>query len=112
MKQLPWICLTSLPLAVSLNLMDGAFTRAFANPPSALPATAAAPTQLAPRPGIWQEIVTTVDGVTLRKVRDTTSGDYNVCYIASRQPEQPASPYKIDTAPAALAITCVPEKRP
>lgn len=56
--------------------------------------------------------MTTVDGVTLRKVRDTTGGDYNVCYIASRQAEQPLSPYKIDTTPAALAITCVPEKRP
>jgi hypothetical protein len=109
MKPLPWICLTSLPLAVSLNLMDAAFTRAFANP---TPAPATAPPAPAPRPGIWQEIVTTVDGVTVRKVRDTTGGDYNVCYIASRQAETPLSPYKIDTSPAALSIACVPEKKP
>jgi hypothetical protein len=80
-----------------------------ANP---IPPPATAPALPAPRPGIWQEIVTTVDGVTVRKVRDTTGGDYNVCYIASRQPEQPLSPYKIDTASAALSITCLPEKRP
>jgi hypothetical protein len=109
MKPLPWICLTSLPLAVSLNLMDAAFTRAFANPTPAPSATAPA---AAPRPGIWTEIAVVVDGVTVRKVRDTTGGDYNVCYIASRQSEQPLSPYKIDTAPAALSIACVPEKRP
>lgn len=110
MKQLPWICIASLPLALSINLMDAAFNRAFANPPSGIPAAASAPPLQAPRPGIWQEIATIVDGVTVRKIRDTTGGDYNVCYIASRQEEQ--SPYKMDTAPAMLSISCVPEKRP
>lgn len=109
MKQLTWFCIATLPLALSLNLLDAAITSAFAAP---APISSAAPALPAPRPGIWTEIAVVVDGVTVRKVRDTTGGDYNVCYIASRQPEQPLSPYKIDTSPAALAITCVPEKKP
>jgi hypothetical protein len=112
MKQLAWFCLMTVPLTVSLTLLDGFCSRAFANPTGLPAATPSAPLLAAPRPGIWQEIVTTVDGVTVRKVRDTTGGDYNVCYIVSRQAETPLSPYKIDTTPAALSIACVPEKRP
>lgn len=113
MKQLAWFCMMTVPLTISLNLIDGFCSRVFANPPPAatgIPSPANAPPLASPRPGIWQEIVTVVDGVTVRKVRDTSGGDHNVCYIASRQEE--ISPYKLDTYPAMLSISCVPEKRP
>lgn len=107
MKQLTWFCLMSVPLAVSLNVLEATFARA--DTPAPAPQLAPLPRSV-PRPGIWQEMSTVVDGVNVRKIRDTTGGDYNVCYIASRQEEQ--SPYKLDTAPAMLSISCVPEKRP
>lgn len=113
MKQLAWFCMMTVPLTVSLTILDGAFNRVFANPPAlttGIPAAANAPPLQVPRPGLWQEISTTVDGVTVRKIRDTTGGDYNVCYIASRQVVP--NPYDLTAAPAMLAISCVPEKRP
>lgn len=112
MKQLAWFCMMTVPLTISLNLLEATFVRA-APPPvttTGIPSPASAPALAAPRPGIWQEIVTIVDGVTVRKVRDTSGGDHNVCYIASRQEE--ISPYKLDTYPAMLSISCVPEKKP
>lgn len=57
-----------------------------------------------PKPGIWQEQSTSADGVTIRKMRDTTNGEFNICYVASR-----ASAAGL---PVAVAISCLPEKRP
>ncbi len=108
MKQLIWFCLMSVPLAVSLNVLEATF--AHADTPAPAPQIAPPPRPAALRPGIWQELSTVVDGVTVRKIRDTTGNDYNVCYIASRQEE--ISPYKLDTYPAMLSISCVLEKRP
>lgn len=109
-------CATFL-LALSLNLMEATFARAnppaapAAPPPSLPPAPPPTrPALLAPRPGLWHEASTEVDGVTVTKIRDTTGGDYNVCYLASRQ--ESLTPYGLERAPAMLAITCVPEKRP
>lgn len=107
MKQLTWICLTAPLFALAVNFADPQLTRAN---PAGIPAPSAAPALPAPRPGLWQEISTTVDGVNVRKVRDTTGGDYVVCYIASRQVVP--NPYDLTAAPAMLAISCVPEKRP
>lgn len=61
-----------------------------------------------PKPGLWQEQVTIADGVTVRKLRDTTGGDFNVCYVASRAAGS-TSPVPDSVA---VAIACVPEKRP
>lgn len=71
--------------------------------------TIARGTHADPKPGIWQEQVTTADGVTIRKLRDTTGGDFNVCYVASRYfpGENPADPRS-----AAVSIACVPERKP
>jgi hypothetical protein len=115
MKQLTWFCLMTVPLTLSLNVLEATFAHANPSGPPAPAAAAPSPqllpaTRPAPRPGIWQEMSTIVDGVTIRKIRDTTGGDYNVCYVASRQEE--ISPYKLDTYPAMLSISCVPEKRP
>jgi hypothetical protein len=54
--------------------------------------------------------ITVADGVTVRVVRDTTGGNFNVCYVASRTLDKtPAS-----TSPAAIAvsISCVSERKP
>lgn len=56
-----------------------------------------------PKPGLWQESMTQADGVTVRKIRDTTGGEFNVCYVASNR----TSPESV-----AVAISCLPEKRP
>lgn len=63
-----------------------------------------------PKPGLWQESVTQADGVTVRKIRDTTGGDFNVCYVASRV----ALPGGSLSAPmtVSVAISCVPERKP
>ncbi len=59
-----------------------------------------------PKPGLWQEQVTSADGVTVRKLRDTTGGDFSVCYVASRIEGAGA------TRPAiAVSISCLPEAR-
>jgi hypothetical protein len=61
-----------------------------------------------PAPGLWQESVTQADGVTVRKIRDTTGGDLNVCYVASRVLHGGTT----DTPAIALSIACLPEKKP
>lgn len=106
-----------LPLFVAAMIPRFAFANPPAGPaappPSLAPAPArppASPTQLQPRPGLWHEVSTEVDGVTVTKIRDTTGGDYNVCYLATRQ--EALTPYGLERAPAMLALTCVPEKRP
>jgi hypothetical protein len=108
-----------LPLFVAAMIPRFAFANPPASspapPPSMAPAPARAPapsptTQLQPRPGLWHEASTEVDGVTVTKIRDTTGGDHNVCYLASRQ--ESLTPYGLERAPAMLALTCVPEKRP
>lgn len=67
------------------------------------------PAHADPKPGIWQEAATQADGVTVRVIRDTTSGNFNVCYVASR-----VSPRGLNGSAEtmAVAISCVPEKRP
>lgn len=62
-----------------------------------------------PRPGLWQEAVVIADGVTVRKIRDNTGGDSNICYVASRL-DVGLSPS--DPRNAAVAISCVPERKP
>lgn len=62
-----------------------------------------------PKPGLWQESAIHADGVTIRKIRDTTGGESNVCYVASRlnvgiNPTEPRND--------SVSISCVPEKRP
>ncbi len=62
-----------------------------------------------PKPGLWQEASTEVDGVKVRVLRDTTSGNFNVCYVASWHERADIN----GPAPAiAVAISCVPEKKP
>lgn len=60
-----------------------------------------------PKPGLWQEAVTTADGVTVRKIRDTTGGDFNVCYVASARFSNGYS-----TSAGAVSLSCVPEHKP
>lgn len=62
-----------------------------------------------PKPGLWQEAVTQADGVTVRVLRDTTQGNFNVCYLASRL-EPGISPS--DPRNVAVAISCLPERKP
>jgi len=66
-----------------------------------------------PKPGLWQEQSTVADGVTIRKIRDTSGGDFNVCYIASRI--SVGIPGTVGAGardlPIAVAISCLPEKR-
>jgi len=58
-----------------------------------------------PKSGLWQEAVTQADGVTVRVFRDTTGGNFNVCYVASNRTNNiPGS--------VAVAISCVPERKP
>ncbi len=67
--------------------------------------TALAVAHADPKPGLWLEDVTLADGVTIRKIRDTTGGDLNVCYVASNRTNNvPGS--------VAVAISCLPEKHP
>lgn len=95
--------------APPLTPLGGSMAAAAAH--SGIPAASVAPPlPRAPIPGVWTEISVVVDGVNVRKIRDTTGGDYNVCYIASRQTS--LSPYGLNTEPAMLSISCVPEKRP
>jgi hypothetical protein len=61
-----------------------------------------------PAPGLWQESVTQADGVTVRKIRDTTGGDLNVCYVASRVMRSLNS----SADSVAVSIACIPEKKP
>ena len=63
-----------------------------------------------PKPGLWQEAVTQADGVTVRVVRDTTGGNFNVCYVASRTLDK--TPASTNPAAIAVAISCVPERKP
>lgn len=56
-----------------------------------------------PKPGLWQEQTTVADGVTIRKIRDTTGGDFNVCYVAS---------VATSSLYPATSISCIPERRP
>lgn len=59
-----------------------------------------------PKPGLWQESVTQADGVTIRKIRDTTGGERVVCYVASRSfPANYGGPDH-----GVVAISCLPEK--
>lgn len=62
-----------------------------------------------PKPGLWQEAtVTQTDGVTVRVIRDTTGGHFNVCYVASKLfPSTYGGP-----SHATVAISCVPERQP
>lgn len=61
-----------------------------------------------PKPGLWQESVTQADGVTIRKIRDTTGGEATVCYVASKIfPSTYGGPDH-----ASVAISCIPEKKP
>jgi hypothetical protein len=71
--------------------------------------TALAVAHAGPIPGLWIEEDTQVDGVTLRKVRDTTNGDYNVCYLASRRPDVGS---KSPPSAFTVSISCVAEKHP
>jgi hypothetical protein len=60
------------------------------------------PAHADPKPGLWLEQSTVADGVNVRKIRDTTGGDFNVCYVAS-------STQWTNVAPA---ISCIPERKP
>lgn len=62
-----------------------------------------------PKPGLWLEQSTGADGFVIRKVRDTTGGDYNVCYIASHID---LARGEIPIGTPAVSISCVAEKRP
>lgn len=62
-----------------------------------------------PKPGLWQEAVTQADGVTVRVIRDTTGGNFNVCYVASRTGDRGMSG---SPQPITVAISCVPERKP
>lgn len=66
----------------------------------AAPPPAAAPAAKAIAPGLWTELSTTADGVTVRRVRD--NGEGVVCYVASF-----ASPYT-----TGAGISCVREYKP
>jgi hypothetical protein len=62
-----------------------------------------------PKPGLWQEAVTQADGVTVRVIRDTTQGNFNVCYVASEM----SHTGDISHPPSiSVAISCVPERKP
>jgi hypothetical protein len=67
------------------------------------------PAQADPKPGLWQEAVTQADGVTVRVIRDTTGGNFNVCYVASRVSNVAEQSYPV---PLSVAISCVPERKP
>lgn len=54
-----------------------------------------------PKPGLWQEGATDADGVHVRKIRDTTSRDFNICYVAT-----------MINSTSSPAIACVPERKP
>jgi len=69
----------------------------------------AKPLRADPKPGLWQEAVTQADGVTVRVIRDTTGGNFNVCYVASRVSNVASQAYPV---PLAVAISCVPERKP
>ncbi len=58
--------------------------------------------QAAPHPGLWLEGSTAVDGIKVSKIRDTTGGDFNICYLATRESSDSSPP----------ALSCVPERRP
>lgn len=60
-----------------------------------------------PKPGLWQEGSTQSNGVTVQKIRDTTGGDHNVCYVASQVYKSAGESY---SDMGAVSISCVPER--
>jgi len=55
------------------------------------------------KPGLWIEEATQVDGVYLRKIRDTTGLDINDCYLATRIPGAGQAPV--------VSVSCVAEPK-
>lgn len=62
-----------------------------------------------PKPGLWQEQSTTTDGVMVQKIRDTTGGDFNVCYVASHIENNNGEWSRYTPT---VSISCVVEKKP